>query len=134
MSVIDELITDREEGSFYNASDLNRVGEAAAYLSDRLALIGIRREAPAMRTDWTAADIPSAGQMEAYLSAVAEIREAVRDYRPEAALPESMRFLDWEGANEIERLLSECETMIKRVLLSRRGYAGRVRSGGNGLP
>lgn len=134
MSVIDELITDRGEGSFYNASDLNRVGEAVEYLTQRLPLVGIRCKAASLRTDWTAADLPSVGQMEEYLTAVADIREAIRDYQPDAALPGSMRFLDFNEANQIESLLKAAEDVVTKVMLSYRGYSGRLVSGVNALP
>lgn len=153
MSVIDTLITDRtaedvtallallsagtnppedHKGS-YNASDLNRVGEAVAYLQDRLRLVGITASGT-VKTDWTTADIPTQGQMEAYLAAVAAIRERVRAYRPGANLPASMQKLDFNGSNQIESLLSAAEDVVTKVILSYRGFSGRLRAGGNGLP
>lgn len=133
MSVIDTLITDRTQGAYYNASDLNRVGEAADYLQDRLRLVGITASGT-VKTDWTTADIPTQGQMEAYLAAVAAIRERVRAYRPGANLPASMQKLDFNEANQIESLLRAAEDVVTKVILSYRGYSGRLRAGGNGLP
>ncbi len=156
-TVIDTLITDRtredvdellallaaeinpagdHKGS-YNASDLNRVGEAVEYLAQRLPLVGIRCKAASLRTDWMGGDnpdIPTEDQMAEYLSAVAGIREAIRDYRPDAALPDSMRFLDFNEANQIESLLRAAEDVVTKVMLSYRGYSGRLVSGVNCLP
>lgn len=154
MSVIDTLITDRsaedvaellellkagelppeDHKGAYNASDLNRVGEAVTYVRGRLAGIGIRADGETLRTDWTAADIPRHSEMAAYLGAVEAIREKVRDYRPGAALPESMRNLGFNEANQIEALLSAAEDVVTKVMLSYRGYSGRLRAGGGVLP
>lgn len=152
MSVIDTLITDRTQGDVdellallsaggnpedhkgaYNASDLNRVGAAVLYLQDRLALIGMTA-AGTVRTDWTAADIPTQGQMEDYLAAVAAIRGKILEYRPDSELPETVRRLDFNGANRIESLLSAAEDTVTKVMLSFRGYSGRLRAGVNCLP
>ena len=154
MSVIDTLITDRsaedvaellellkagelppeEHKGAYNAFDLNRVGEAVAYVRGRLAGIGIRADGEELRADWTAADIPCQSEMAAYLGAVAAIREKVREYRPGAALPESMRNLSFNEANDIESLLRTAEETVRNVALSYRGYSGRLRAGGGVLP
>ena len=87
-----------------------------------------------MRTDWTAADIPRQSEMAAYLGAVEAIREKVREYRPDAALPESMRNLGFNEANQIEALLSAAEDVVTKVMLSYRGYSGRLQAGGGVLP
>lgn len=153
MSVIDTLITDRTQADVdelrallaagddppadhkgaYNASDLNRVGAAVSYLQGRLSLIGITTPG-GLRTDWTAADIPTAGEMDRYLASVAAIQAKLRDYRPDEDLPGAMRQLDFNGANRIESLLSAAEEVVRNVQLSYRGYSGRLRAGVNCLP
>lgn len=152
MSVIDTLITDRTQADVealkallasgrnpadhkggYNASDLNRVGEAVNYLWERLLQIGIRTPG-GLRTDWTAAEIPTTGEMERYLARTAAVRDAVTEYRPQETLPETMRKLDHVGANQIESLLMAAEDVVRNVQLSYRGYSGRLRAGVNCLP
>lgn len=153
MSVIDTLITDRsaedvaellellkagelptgDHKGAYNASDLNRVGEAVLYLQSRLEAVGMTA-AGTIRTDWTAADIPTQGQMEDYLAAVAAIRGKILEYRTGSELPESVRRLDYNGANQIEFLLRAAEDTVTKVMLSYRGYSGRLVSGVNCLP
>lgn len=151
-TIIDTLITDRSKADVdellallaagenpadhkgaYNASDLNRVGTAVLYLQDRMALIGMTA-AGTIRTDWTAADIPTQGQMEDYLAAVAAIRGKILEYRPGSELPESVRRLDYNGANQIESLLKAAEDTVTKVMLSYRGYSGRLTAGVNCLP
>ena len=142
-TVIDTLITDRTQADIdaliaslksgnnpadhkgsYNASDLNRVEQAVLYLVDRLGLIGITHSA-SMKTDWTNTDI---------LSGVSGILAKIREYRADTHLPESIRKLDYTGANQIEDLLKETELAVTRILLSYRGYSGRQISGVNCLP
>ena len=152
MSVIDTLITDRTQEDVdalkrlladginpadhkgaYNASDLNRVGMAVNYLVPLLDSIGIHVGINC-KTDWTVSDIPRQGEMEYYLYSVQTIRGKIIDYRLDENLPESMRFLNFLGANEIEKILAECDIVVMRVILSYRGYSGRLRAGVNILP
>lgn len=153
MSIIDTLITDRTRGDVdaliaslkagtnpaadhkgsYNASDLNRVGEAVSYLTQRLDGIGIEVETEP-KTNWTATDIPAQSQMEKYLDNILAIWVAIMTYRPDIKLPEEMRFLDYSGANQIEELLKQTDLAITRINLSCRGYSGRLTAGVNCLP
>lgn len=97
-------------------------------------LVNRIRDAARQKTDWTAEDTPTEDQMEEYLSAVADIRREIREYRPAEELPESMRMLGFNGANQIESLLRAAEDVITKVMLSYRGYSGRLVSGVNALP
>ena len=94
MSVIDTLITNRGPGTFYNASDLNRVGEASRYLAGELFARGYEiRVSP--KTDWVEADIPLASQMAHYLDDLRSIRETLTQPPSTPALPESMAGLTY---------------------------------------
>lgn len=111
MSIIDTLITNRT-GGYYNASDLNRVGEAVQYLADLLT----GYDYPVTvnpKTDWSDdgenPDIPTTEQMAAYLSDVLAIK--VRFYGT-TEIPDAMGNIDYEDANNIERLLVEIEALI----------------------
>ena len=76
VSIIDELITNRGSGAFYNASDLNRVGEAMDWLADQLFTLGYQCLV-SPKTDWTKYDIPLASQMDHYLEDLRTIRDAL---------------------------------------------------------
>lgn len=109
------LITDRTrsdvllntEKGRYEAADLNRVEEAVG----NLCLIA-RTKVPlallATKTDWGAPGLFSvsswnvASQMDRYLTNVKRLCEVTG---VQAELPESMRFLTTEGANQIEKAL-----------------------------
>lgn len=156
MSVIDTLVTDRTEADVsryselrdkgwaemttaekaewvagmkgaYNASDLNRVASAMAYLSQRFASAGysVPISSP---TDWANGDIPTKGDLDTYLDDLRRIRAAlaVMDTTPEA--PESMDYLTWAKANDIEKILVDVDDALGRLLLST-FYSGEIYSG-----
>lgn len=57
----------------YNATDLNRVGEAIEYIADLFGGFGFPMVITP-KTDWTINDIPTSQDLEGYLSNVAAIR------------------------------------------------------------
>lgn len=62
---------------------------------------------------WAISDIPTVEQMNIYLSDVQAIRDVLD---VDQALPESMKKLTYEGANEIERALVLVEQTINQVV------------------
>lgn len=95
----------------YNASDLNRVGEAVEYLTDTLQSLGYSATT-APKTDWTEADIPMQAQMETYLENIQTLRDRLPYVAPDA--PTDMTGLTYQEANNIEEILYTLE----RVLLA----------------
>ena len=143
MSVIDTLVTDRTEADAsryselrdkgwaamttaeraewvagmkgaYNASDLNRVASAMAYLSQRFASAGYSVPVSSP-TDWANGDIPTKGDMDTYLDDVRRIRAAlaVMDTTPSA--PGSMDYLTWAKANDIEKILADVDDLLTKI-------------------
>ena len=143
MSVIDTLVTDRTEADVsryselrdkgwaemttaekaewvagmkgaYNASDLNRVASAMAYLSQRFASAGYSVPVSSP-TDWANGDIPTKGDLDTYLDDLRRIRAAlaVMDTTPEA--PESMDYLTWAKANDIEKILVDVDDLLTKI-------------------
>lgn len=156
MSVIDTLVTDRTEADVsryselrdkgwaetttaekaewvagmkgaYNASDLNRVASAMAYLSQRFASAGYSVPVSSP-TDWANGDIPNKGDLDTYLDDLRRIRAvlAVMDTTP--AVPASMDYLTWAKANDIEKILVDVDDALGRLLLSP-FYSGEIYSG-----
>ena len=112
MSVIDTLITDRDSGTFYNASDLNRVGEAIRYLADELFDRGYEiRVSP--KTDWIEADIPLPSQMDHYLGELRKIRAVLTQPGTTPPAPPDMERLDYSEANDIESILFITDTLMR---------------------
>lgn len=152
MSVIDTLVTDRTEADVsryselrdkgwaamttaekaewvagmkgaYNASDLNRVASAMAYLSQRFASAGYSVPVSSP-TDWANGNIP----LDTYLDDLRRIRAAMAVMDTTPAAPGSMDYLTWAKANDIEKILVDVDDALDRLLLSP-FYSGEIYSG-----
>lgn len=88
----------------YNASDLNRVNTAMAYLDRWLSEAGYITGYANQDIAWAMDDIPLQAQMADYLSNVGAIGGTF-PLANAPAIPASMEFLTHEGANHIERVL-----------------------------
>lgn len=113
----------------YNASDLNRVGAAVAYVAGRLNGYGYAVTV-SPKLDWTVSDIPTAGQMAAYLRDVAALRAALTVAADTPEVPENMDRLTWKEANDIEKILTDVDELLTRMaaawFYSGDLYAGEV--------
>lgn len=98
----------------YNVSDLNRVGEAVAYIADRLVNNGIAISVTA-KNDWVTTDIPRAAQMVDYLEDIGAIRAALATFSTTPTAPDSMNDLTVGGANDIEKILVDVETLLNNL-------------------
>lgn len=113
----------------YNASDLNRVGAAVAYVAGRLTGYGyVVSVSP--RQDWQVADIPTQESMTAYLADVAALRAALTVATDTPEVPEDMERLTWQEANNIEQILVDVDELLTRMaaawFYSGEIYAGEV--------
>lgn len=111
---IKTLITDRGSGTFYNVSDLNRVGEAVRYLAERFTGYGYA-VAVSPKADWPESDTPTAGQMETYRLNIAHLRAVIAVMAATPETPETMRTLNYVKANNIERILQDLDTLITNM-------------------
>ena len=96
----------------YNASDLNRVGIAIRWLSAALQQLGYGSITYA-KVDWADTDIPTKEELDGYLADVAAIRSVFtlpQDAPDVPAMP-----LDYDKANDIERILLLVETLVENV-------------------
>lgn len=113
----------------YNASDLNRVGAAVDYVAGRLNGYGYSVTV-SPRQDWQASDIPTAGDMETYISDVAAIRGAISVMASTPPTPESAGGLTWQEANNIEQILLDVDALLTKMaqawFYSGDLYAGEV--------
>lgn len=90
----------------YNYTDLNRVESAVAELAESLGLT------LTTKTDWSLWDVPVQAEMERYLNNIIAVREACPGDLEFPSLPDSMCGLDYEGANNIEKVLRLVYTKI----------------------
>ena len=108
------LITDRGPGTFYNVSDLNRVGEAVRYLAERFTGYGYAVTVNP-KTDWTEDIVPTRKQLEPYRRNIAELRRQLTVMAATPETPETMRALNYVKANNIERILQDIDTIITNM-------------------
>ena len=87
----------------YNAKDLNRVGNAVAYIAALLRNFGIRVSVNP-RTDWSADKVPAQSDASRYIADIAAIKTATG---VSTSLPQTLNNLTFESANNIEQILYE---------------------------
>lgn len=107
-------VTSRRAGSFYNAGDLNRVGNAARFVADLLAGYGYAAQVQT-RTDWTGRDIPTAEEMEVYLGNIRALIGCFCVLPTTPKPPDSMQKLGYEGANAIEQILVDLYLLVQNM-------------------
>lgn len=126
---ISTLVTDRGDGTYYNASDLNRVGAAVEYVAGRFQALGYNFFV-SVKKDWFESDTPTASQMEVYRQNIATLRRQIAVMQSTPETPETMRFLDYIKANDIERILLDLDTLLDKLTkswyFSGELYAGEV--------
>ena len=113
----------------YNASDLNRVGQACAELYGFITGYGYAVPGyVALSTSWTRSDIPTQAQMATYLNTVAALHDVYYQYGTQP--PEDMEGLTYAEANAIEQCLVDVyealENMAKAFVYSGQVYSGMV--------
>lgn len=135
MGVIDTLVLDRtaqdvaalNEKGTYNATDLNRVGEAQAYLAGRFRACGYGVSI-APKLNWTMEDIPWQADMNRYLADLRALRGALRMMETTPPVPGSMAGLTWEQANDIEKILADLEFLLNNMAAAWY-YCGEIYAG-----
>ena len=115
----------------YNAADLNRVGSALNYIRDRLTGVCGRDITWRAKTDWAMTDVITAAQGGAYHDQISDVRAALTYPANAPDVPE-ISLLTYAGANDIERILTICETLVDNVIHAFR-YTGAVECAAGGL-
>lgn len=113
----------------YNASDLNRVSAVLNYLKERLSEAGYLDDASFnVREDWQKNEIPTAADFSEYIGAVAAVREALTHYPTTPHTPANNGSLDFQGANDIEKILIDIDELTTKML-NARYFSGDLFSG-----
>ena len=99
----------------YNASDLNRVGNAVNYVAGRLEDAGYTVSVNP-KIDWLESDVPTESSMEQYLKNVETIRNTLTVPSNTPNVPDDMEGLTYEEANDIERILLAVDALITNML------------------
>lgn len=110
---LDDVMTGTDKG-YYNATDLNRVGEAVESIAGRFTDYGYA-VAVSPKADWSGSDTPTASQMETYRLNIANLRAVIAVMASTPETPETMRALNYVKANNIERILQDLDTLITNM-------------------
>lgn len=114
MSILDRLITNRTEASFYGAEDLNRVGEAMQYVAARLRSYGYDIEVAPQR-DWQWTDRMTPEDARRYLDDLQKLREALKVPATTPPVPKGTRPFNAQEANNIEMILLNIDRMLTNI-------------------
>lgn len=129
---MDAMITNRASSVPYNAADLNRVEGGMQELCGRLNDDFGFNLLLTFKVDWAASDVPTLSDMERYRQNLAAIRAVILQRVSTPSTPDSMRFLTWARANDIERILQDVEWLLDRMPFAFR-HSGACISGQGGL-
>ena len=114
LSVVTKQGTGGHKGS-YNASDLNRVGQAILYVASMYNQYGYSLVVNP-KTDWSDTDYPTLSQMETYLNDIQTIRNVVTTFPTTPNAPETMYCIDWKVANNIEQILLDMDRILSIII------------------
>ena len=113
----------------YNASDLNRVGEAMEYISMRLVKAGYGH-AMNLKTDWQMSDAFTAENTKYYLESLYLLRKWFTTWETTPPTPDHIAGLTYQEANDIEKILIDIDELITKMqqnyIYSGELYAGEV--------
>lgn len=115
----------------YNASDLNRVGEAVLYLQGVITGYGISVTV-FPKTDWTEGDAPTSEEQQTYLDNVAAIRSVLFVPQTTPEVPMTMDGFTYTQANNIEKILVNVSKLLDSIPATFR-HCGAAVCGGGGL-
>lgn len=125
-------VANRTEKGFYNATDLNRVGNAVSIICASLRPIGIELDLDP-KVDWAMEDSPTGAQLAKYLADVRALQSILAEYRKPGPIPETMSGLTVVEANDIERALDIAYKAIESIMKSYRYYSGMTITGVSAL-
>lgn len=99
----------------YNFKDLNRVGQAIAFLQNILHEYGYTISTTP-KTDWSMTDIPNADELNLILTNLSICRAKLQLSSSVPAVPTTMERLDYTTANNIEKILKAVYDALMRIV------------------
>lgn len=112
----------------YNVSDMNRVGEAIAYLASALREVGYPTSVTP-RTDRQYGDIVRASDWQVYLDDVRTLRGIIALPLTTPEVPDTLFVSDgYRAANDIEKILADIDYFITEMIQAYY-YSGELYSG-----
>ncbi len=111
----------------YNASDLNRVESAVKYIADRFTVVGMHPEVD-VHVLWDSSMYPDPAEMDRYLANIITLRALLPMAEDVPQVPPDMDKLNYEEANDIEKILLAVDDAITRISKSWY-YSGDIYAG-----
>ena len=111
----------------YNASDLNRVESAVKYVADRFTVAGMHPEVD-VYVLWDRSIYPESAEMDRYLANIITLRALLPMTEDVPQVPPDMDKLNYEEANDIEKILLAVDDAITRISKSWY-YSGDIYAG-----
>lgn len=119
-----DLFNDTEKGN-YNYTDLNRVEEWCEYVANRLNEYNYFVDIE-VKTNWTMLDFPTNTHMERIRSNVEKMKKAYYSFKE---VLDTLQNIDIDKANTIEKILSEIDILLDKMIAEFR-KCGTFNSGG----
>ena len=104
----------------YTYMDLNRVEKAVSTIA---SFMGLTVDT---KTDWTAADFPTAAEMNRFLGNIKALRAAAPPLFGVPDTPSTMSKMTYKKANDIEKILKEMHTVVDSAPRCGEYFAGEV--------
>ena len=114
----------------YTYKDLNRVENAVQEIANML--IGLGYSVSVSTRSWAIPDIPSEIDMTRYLNNIQTLRNTIQVAPNTPGVPASMSYLNYETANDIERILFNITVTIAGITAPTR-FSGTFYSAQEGL-
>lgn len=112
----------------YTHVDLNRVEKAVEAISSRLRDLGYKIPQLTVKTDWTYKDKLYKVDMDRYLENISILRTTAVVYPTTPTVPNKNNRLDFNAANDIEKILVDIDSISEKQLQTR-CYVGDLFSG-----
>lgn len=112
----------------YNYTDFNRLGEAIAYLVERMKKLDIHDSSIVPKVDWAMGDTPTQSQVRNLLSYLTKLRAKLSLPDNTPSVPNSLDKLTYQTANDMELLLWMIDQRITQTTTAFR-YSGTMYCG-----
>lgn len=112
----------------YNYTDFNRLGEAIAYLVERMKELDIHDSSIIPKVDWAMGDTPTQSQVSNLLSCLTKLRAKLSLPDNAPSVPNSLDKLTYQTANDMELLLWMIDQRITQTTAAFR-YSGTMYCG-----
>lgn len=112
----------------YNYTDFNRLGEAVAYLVERMKELDIHDSSIIPKVDWVMGDTPTQSQVSNLLSYLTKLRAKLSLPDDAPSVPNSLDKLTYQTANDMELLLWMIDQRITQTTAAFR-YSGTMYCG-----